>query len=371
MAEKKRYGTLEMDDETKKRFDKEVKLQPFHRKISSELKAFLKERMKGMPRPIDVHCHPYTKIGWRSLGQFRTHLEDYLYGKKGSTPESVTMESPTEEDWISVYRDLGVAATPVGWDADTTMGIRPPYGPDETYQSNTNDYMASLRDRAPDVVVTAWGSVDPWKGKKALEEAERAIKDLKLIGIKFQQTGQAFNVSDQRFYPLWDLLQDLGAPVQFHTGYTGLGGGAPGGLGIKLKYTMNVIPDFDDVAADFPRLKIVMLHHAEGREEDAVLVCRHKGNVYRELSGMWPEYLPVNVPRTWYELNRRQQDKYMFGSEYNLFPLAGILYQHFQLDYRQGVLEKMFYKNTLRILGEDLERVGVKLKEWQPNLVEV
>lgn len=371
MAEKKQYGRLQMTEETKKKLDREMRLQPFHRQISEEMKSVLKEAMKGMPRPIDVHCHPYTKIGWRSLGQFRTHLEAYLYGKKGVTADTVTQESPTDEEWVQVYRELGIAATPVGWDAETTMGIRPPYGPDPLYFSNTNEYMASLRDLFPDVVITAWGSVDPWKGKKALEDAEKAIKELKLIGIKFQQTGQAFMVSDKRFYPLWDLLQELRAPVQFHTGYTGLGGGAPGGLGIKLKYTMNVIPDFDDVAADFPHLKIIMLHHAEGREEDAVLVCRHKGNVYRELSGMWPEYLPINVPRTWYELNRRQQDKYMFGSEYNLFPLAGILYQHYQLDYREGVLEKMFYKNTLRILGEDLERVGVKLREWQANLVEV
>src|SRR3972149_11739011 len=98
MAEKKRYGILEMDEETKKRLDKEIRRQPFHRPTGEELKALLKEKRKGLPRPIDVHCHPYTKVGWKSLGQFRTHLEEYLYGKKGSTPESVTKESPTEEE---------------------------------------------------------------------------------------------------------------------------------------------------------------------------------------------------------------------------------------------------------------------------------
>lgn len=364
MTQKKRFGSLELEEKTKLRLDKEMRGKPFH-KVHEELGALIKEKRKGLPRPIDVHCHPYTKVGWRSLGQFRTHLEGYLYGKKGVTPETVTAESPTDDEWVSAYRDLGVAATPVGWEADTTMGIRPPYGPDPTYRSNYNDDMAAMRDKNPDVVIAAWGSVDPWQGKKTLEEAERAIKKLKLIGLKFQQTGQAFMINDRQFYPLWDLLQEMKAPVQFHCGYTGLGGGAPGGLGIKLKYTMELIPCLDDVAADFPNLKIVMLHHAEGREEDAVLICRHKGNVYRELSGMWPEYLPINVPRTWYEMNRRQQDKYMFGSEYNLFPLDGILYQHYLMDYREGVLEKIFWKNTIRILGEDLERVGVNLKEWE------
>lgn len=371
MAEKKRYGMLEMDEETKKRLDKECRRQPFHSASNDEMTKLLKAQRKGLPRPIDVHCHPYTKGGWRSLGQFKPHLDEYLYGKKNLTPEQITAGQPTDEEWVSVYRELGVAATPVGWDAQTTMGFGPPYGPDGLYEGNSNDYVASLRDRFPDVVVTAWGSVDPHKGKKALEEAERAIKKLKLVGLKFQQTGMAFMVSDRQFYPLWDLLQELRCPVQWHTGYTGLGGGAPGGLGVKLKYTMNVIPDFDDVAADFPRLKIIMLHPAEGRDEDAVLVCRHKGNVFRELSGMWPEYLPMNVPKTWYEVNRRQQDKYMFGSEYNLFPLRGILYQQYQLDYREGILEKILYKNTINILGEELERAGVNLKEWRFNLPQI
>jgi len=80
---------------------------------------------------------------------------------------------------------------------------------------------------------------------------------------------------------------------------------------------------------------------------------------------MWPEYLAHNAPHTWYEMNRRQRDKYMFGSEYNLFPLDGILFQHMQLPYREGVLELTFYKNTINILGEELERnAKVNLKEW-------
>ncbi|MFC1968558.1 amidohydrolase family protein [Chloroflexota bacterium] len=315
-----------------------------------------------MPRIIDVHCHPFTKTGWKSLGKLRVHLERYLYKKEDATPESTTAEAPTEEEWAQEYIKNGVVAMPVAWDAESAMGES---GPDAIYEQTTNDYIADLVKRFPDAIITGWGSVDPWKGVRALEEIERCIKELKLIGIKYQQTAQAFHVNDHRFYPMWDLCQNLGAPVQFHTGYTGLGGGAPGGLGIKLRYAMNIIPDVDDVAADFPKLKIIMLHPAEGRDDDAVLVCRHKGNVYREISGMWPRYIPESAPRLWYEQNRRLQDKIMFGSEYNLFPLDRIIEQHKQLEYRPGILEKLFYKNAVRILGEELERVGVDLKEWE------
>jgi predicted TIM-barrel fold metal-dependent hydrolase len=359
MGVKKRYGVLEMEEEQQKRLARLIKTKPFH-EVDPEIVEMIKEQRKGRPRIIDVHAHPYTKTGWRSLGKFRVHLEKYLYRRQDATPETISEQMPTEDEWAQVFRECGVVTMPVGWDAETTMAPGDPL-----YQPNTNDYIASLRDRYPEVVIAGWGSVDPWKGQKAQEEAVRCVKELKLIGLKFQQVGQAFSVADEQFYPLWDTCQDLGIPIQLHTGFTGLGSGAPGALGTKLKYTMNLIPDVDDLAADFPNLKIIMLHPSDGRDEDATLIVRHKGNVFRELSGLWPEYLEQTSPKTWYEMNRRQREKYMFGSEFNLYPLDGVIWQHMQLPYREGVLEDTFYKNTINILGEEMERVGVDLKEWQ------
>jgi hypothetical protein len=43
-----------------------------------------------------------------------------------------------------------------------------------------------------------------------------------------------------------------------------------------------------------------------------------------------------------------------------------------QFGWREGVLENMFWKNTVRILGPELERCGVNLKQWKVgNLTEV
>jgi len=359
MGTKKRYGVLDMEEEQQQRLTRLIKTKPFH-EVDPEIAEMIKEQRKGRPRIIDVHAHPYTKTGWRSLGKFRVHLEQYLYRKKDATPETISERMPTEDEWVQVFRECGVVTMPVAWDAETAMAPDDPL-----YQPNTNDYIASLRDRYPDIVIAGWGSVDPWKGRKAQEEAVRCVKELRLIGLKFQQVGQAFSVADEQFYPLWDTCQDLGIPIQLHTGFTGLGSGAPGALGTKLKYTMNLIPDVDDLAADFPNLKIIMLHPSDGRDEDATLIVRHKGNVFRELSGLWPEYLEQTSPKTWYEMNRRQREKYMFGSEFNLYPLDGVIWQHMQLPYREGVLEDTFYKNTINILGEEMERVGVDLKEWE------
>jgi predicted TIM-barrel fold metal-dependent hydrolase len=303
-----------------------------------------------MPRIIDVHGHVFDREGLKTILRFSVEMVRY-YQKKEVTAEELLAQAPTVESMAEDFRRHNMAGMPVAWDAETHLG-----GP-----KTSNDTIAAIVRKYPDVFLAGWGSVDPWKGRLALEEAERCMRELRLIGLKFQQPTQQFHVHDRRFYPLWDLCQDLGAVVQFHTGFSGLGTGMPGGGGVKLKYT-RPIPDIDDVAADFPKLKIIALHAGDPWVEELNAVALHKANVYRETSGMYPRYFPEAMK---YEMNRRLQNKYMFGSEYNLYPLAELVRQHEENGYRPGFLEKLFYKNAIRILGENLERVGVNLKEWE------
>ena len=47
-------------------------------------------------------------------------------------------------------------------------------------------------------------------------------------------------------------------PAIFHTGHSGMGTGLPGGGGVRLKWGQPML--IDDVAADFPDMKIVLAH---------------------------------------------------------------------------------------------------------------
>jgi hypothetical protein len=297
---------------------------------------------------IDTHFHPYTKVEWKCMKKLRQQLELYLYHHY-PTEEEVADKAPTDEEMAENYRKLGVVGMPVGWDAETAWNDPP----------TNNDYVASLVKRFPDVFITGWACVDPWKGELALREAERSIRELNLIGIKFQQAAQAFNVADRRFYPLWDLCQELGAPIQLHGGYTGLGSGAGGAMGVRLSYMMPM--DVDTIAADFPNLKIFVLHVGDPWLAEFSEIAWHKKNIYRECSGMWPRYFPKEKV---HEMNGRLQDKYVFGTDYPLFPIEGLVEEHVNWNYKPGVLEKIMYKNTINILGDELERVGVDLRRF-------
>lgn len=192
----------------------------------------------------------------------------------------------------------------------------------------------------PDMVASTRG-----KGSWPLKKVERCIKELGLIGIKFAQHLQGFFVNDRRFYPLWEKCVELKCSVQIHTGVTGIGAGLPGGANIRLKYLHPML--LDDLAADFPDLKIIALHPSWPWQEEMLAVMQHKGNVYSDLSGWSPKYFSPSLKC---EINGRLQDKFMFGSDYPALMPERWLEDFEKEGYKPEVMEKVFYKNAQRIL---------------------
>ena len=189
--------------------------------------------------------------------------------------------------------------------------------------------------------------IDPWKGRKAIVELERCINELNMIGLKFQPTAQKFFPNDRRFYPLYEKCTELGVPVSFHTGTTGLGAGLPGGGGYRLKFCRPIY--LDDIAAGFPELTIIAIHPSWPWHNEMIAVLLHKGNVYNDLSGWAPKYFPETLKR---EINGRLQDKFMFGSDYPEIPVSRWLDEFEKERYKPEVIDKVLLKNARRILPE-------------------
>jgi predicted TIM-barrel fold metal-dependent hydrolase len=293
-----------------------------------------------MAKAISVHLHPTTKpYGIKSNMWFLVPMDAYLTGVKRPM-EEIIANLPTDDEWVeSRYRRYNIRGTPIAWDDTTQHGSE--------FGTCSIDYIAWLCHKYPDVFPTGWAMVDPHKGRLALEEMERAVKELGLIGVKYQQAAQRFVPSDKEWYPMWDFLQDLGCPIQLHCGYTGVGGGPPGGLGVNpLHYTNPYWIDF--VLSDFPRLNVVGCHPAWPFEDLALAICLHKGNFYRETSGLLPRYFDPNMQR---EMNTRMQDKFMFGDEVTAFQMSELLRQHAMNNYRPGIWGKLMWGNAERILG--------------------
>lgn len=281
-------------------------------------------------RAIDVHVHVGTTEGSleRRFGKKISNAIQKLYGYK---------EVPrTAEAMAAEFTELDVKAIIIPWDSETITG-RPPV---------SNDYVAKIVKDFPDAFIGAWAMVDPWKGKAAINEIERCVKELGMIGLKFQPVAQAFFPNDRHFYPLYEKCVELKIPVAFHTGTTGLGAGLPGGAGYKLKYTRPIY--LDDVAADFPELTIIGIHPSWPWHEEMIAILIHKSNVFNDLSGWAPNYFPETLKR---EINGRLQDKFLFGSEYPEIPVKRWLDEFEAGGYKPEVVEKVLFKNAKRILN--------------------
>ena len=211
---------------------------------------------------------------------------------------------------------------------------------------DTNDYIATIVRDYPEQFI-GFATVDPWKNGEAIVELERAITSLGLKGLKLHPIQQGFYPNDERFYPLYEKCSSLAIPVLFHSGFASAGVGTPGGLGLKLKYGAP-IPGIDDVAADFPDLTIIMAHPSWPWIEEQIAVTLHKANVYIDLSGWSPKYIPETLI---HETNTRLSNKVLFGSDYPYLTPERWLREFDELHIKSEVKRKVLLENARKVLG--------------------
>src|SRR6185437_13071432 len=124
------------------------------------------------------------------------------------------------------YRERRIAAVVFTVDAETATG-HPPI---------SNEEVADACAEHADVLIP-FASIDPRKGRAAVQQARALVADHGVRGFKFHPSLQAFHPNDEVAYPLYEAIQELGVPALFHTGQTGIGAGVAGGGRIRLKYS--------------------------------------------------------------------------------------------------------------------------------------
>lgn len=208
-----------------------------------------------------------------------------------------------------------------------------------------NDEVAAFAAENSDIMF-AFASVDPMRGKAAVEEAKRLIAAGKIRGFKLHPPVQQFHANDKLAYPFYEVINQAKLPVIFHTGHSGIGTGLPGGGGVHLKYGNPM--DIDDVAVDFPDMPIIMAHPSFPWQDEAISVCLHKPQVYIDLSGWSPKYFPANLLQY---ANTLLKNKVLFGSDYPLISPDRWLSDFEKLSIRDEVRPLILKENAMRLFG--------------------
>jgi uncharacterized protein len=278
---------------------------------------------------IDVHVHVQASV--RAAGAPSQRLEEMAEYFRADDVAAHTVPSIAE-----YYRSRRMAAVVFG--VDTVADGDSPGKP-------SNEEIAELAAEHADVLIP-FASVDPARGADAVARARRLAGGGVVRGFKFHPNLQGFFPDDRAVYPLYEVLQEHGMVALFHSGHTGVGAGTRGGGGVRLKYSnpMHV----DDVAVDFPDLKIILAHPSFPWQDEALSVALHKPNVHIDLSGWSPKYFPPSLVQ---HANTLLKNKVLFGSDFPVITPDRWLADLDRTEIRDSVRPLILKDNAVRLLG--------------------
>jgi predicted TIM-barrel fold metal-dependent hydrolase len=228
-------------------------------------------------RITDVHIHI---LPWRML----------------KAPVLATMRARLSEQWdlleslsedpaalLAIMDDAGVTRAGLVTDVSpNVMGMT----------DEANDFTMRYAQAAPDRLLP-FGGVDPVTSPDAGAALERLLD----LGIRMRKVhpphmrcaANAYTEGRDALALLYKRCEAEGLPVMIHTG-TSIFPGARCKFGNPM--------EIDDVAIDFPDLRIVMAHG--GRPlymNEAFFILRRHPNVWLDLSGIPPLRIPEYFPR--------------------------------------------------------------------------
>lgn len=231
---------------------------------------------------VDIHTHvfrPETDFGPRLLADLkRCGVNPASWGDVCARH----LETTQAADVAIVF---GIQAAATGWHVP-------------------NDFVAAQVLQAPERLVF-FASVDP--GQPAFEdELERCHHELRCQGIKVSPIYQGVHPLDPRYRHIYAYCQKHGLPILTHMATT-FSSGTP------LEYARPA--HMDQVALDFPDLKLVLAHLGHPWEGETIAVIRRNANVFADLSALY--YRPwqfYNSMRLLVEYHA--EHKVLFGSDF-------------------------------------------------------
>ena len=282
---------------------------------------------------IDIHTHaeePCDACRDDGYNEFQTGMANYF-----KNPAGAEGMLPSIQETAAYFRERKIAAVIFPVDAERETGFR---------RYHNEEVLEIAKDN--DDILIPFASIDPHKGKIGVREVKRLMRDYGVKGFKFHPTMQGFYPNDRMAYELYGAIQEAGRIALFHTGQTGVGSGMRGGMGMRLKYSNPMY--LDDVAVDFPDMKIILAHPSFPWQEEALSVATHKPNVYIDLSGWSPKYFPPILVQY---ANSMLRKKMLFGSDWPAITPDRWLADFEKAPFRDEVRPLILKENAKRLLN--------------------
>lgn len=290
---------------------------------------------------IDIHRH-----FWRG---------NQRYYDAESSAEAA---APTPPDWEETTRELveEMDASSVDVSAMLVADYGDRLGTPHFTIDQENWILAQAQARHPERIVAFYG-IDP-RRPGAPEKFERAIQEWGMGGIKLHATAGYFP-HDRACYPIYEICIKHDVPVLHHSGERFH----------PLLYSRFTHPlEFDQVAVDFPRLKMILGHAGGQWWADCATIARVHDNVVVDLSE-WQTKLRDKPQQTLAALDHMRNflgtERILWGTDFphmrqhmslkdtvDIYRRLPALAHEHGYRFTDGEAEAMLGGNAARVLGK-------------------
>lgn len=208
------------------------------------------------------------------------------------------------------------------------------YSPSEVLISN--EEVASFVEAYPDRFIGI-ASVPLDKPVQAVKELRKWVKDYGFKGLRIVQWLWNLPPTHAYYYPLFVECVHLNIPVCLQVGHTGP---------LRPSEVGRPIPYIDQIALDFPELKIVCGHIGYPWTTEMIAVATKHPNVYIDTSAYSANRYPQELV---HYMKRHGQNKVLFGTNYPMLTPAKCLVDLDKLGLSSEVEAKFLYQNALRV----------------------
>lgn len=198
-----------------------------------------------------------------------------------------------------------------------------------------NEFVAEVINKYPGRFAGQF-ACDPRAGMKAVRELEKFVKQFNFKSLKIEPFIFYAPPNDKIYYPLYTKCCELDIPVTIQVGHT-----AP------LLPSVTGRPIYlDEVALDFPELKIVAGHIGWPWTEEMISVAWKHPNVYIDTSAHTPKHYPSAFVQF---LKTFGQEKCIFATDWPLLPFSRPIKEVEALSLPESVKRKFLRENALKV----------------------
>jgi predicted TIM-barrel fold metal-dependent hydrolase len=280
-----------------------------------------------MAGAIDIVCNLYTPEtvarGQTGLDDdFKTQVRMPAYMRNGVSVADYLVKM----DKAGIERSLLIAVR--AGDINKQGGFEIPYVD-----------VAAVCEAHPDRF-SGLAGIDPYRGMQGLRDLEQAVKDYGFVGAHLYPHWCELAPDHAKYYPYYAKCCELDIPIMMQVGH-------------NLVYSRNRrLPSvgrpitLDQVAIDFPELKLIGIHIGIPWTEEMISMCWKHENVYTAGDAYAPKYWPKEYV---HYANSYGKHKVMFGTDWPVVDPERAVQEVNELGFRDDAKQMLMRDNALRV----------------------